>query len=47
MKRSQENATKVFKGEKLGDTPLIIITSGDFGEAGKQWLASHFIPPAS
>lgn len=41
MKRSQENALKVVKGEKLGDTPLIIITSGDFGEAGKQWLTSQ------
>ncbi|MDF2474316.1 MAG: alpha/beta hydrolase [Anaerocolumna sp.] len=41
MRRSQENAKKVVSGGKLGNIPLIIITAGDFGNAGKDWLDSQ------
>ncbi len=40
MKRSQENAKVVIGGGRI-DAPLTIITSGDFGNASKAWLASQ------
>lgn len=41
MRRSQENAKRVVNGGKLQGIPLTIITSGDFGNANKEWLNSQ------
>jgi pimeloyl-ACP methyl ester carboxylesterase len=41
MRNSQKNAVKVVDGGKLQNIPLTIITSGDFGNAGKEWLKSQ------
>lgn len=41
MKRSRENAQKVVEGGKLDSLPLVVITAGDFNNAGKDWLDSQ------
>lgn len=41
MKMSQKNAQKVVDSGKLDNIPLTIITSGDFGQASKDWLDSQ------
>jgi pimeloyl-ACP methyl ester carboxylesterase len=41
MSKSQENAKIVVSGGNLGNIPLTVITSGDFGGANKEWLDSQ------